>query len=123
MAIFTKRGTEITQEFIAQQMEKSDAWLYRSITAIYKWQTEDEKAIQATSHSNGVGFNAIDAHILSSFANKLLRVIFSRPNRKRLPVRKWSSMLGNFFASPPAKVLDSANPSWHNTSTSSGETK
>ena len=97
MAIFSKRGTEITQEFIAQQMEKSDAWLYRSITAIYKWQTEDEKAIQATSHSNGVGFNAIDAHILSSFAVQIAQRGFLTVKQKMIARKKMVKYAGQLF--------------------------
>lgn len=106
MAIFTKRGTEITQEFIAQQMEKSDAWLYHSITAIYKWQTEDEKAIQATSHSNGVGFNAIDAHILSSFAKQIASRNFLTPKQKAIARKKMTKYTGQLLNIARSKIKE-----------------
>ncbi|MDB4490240.1 hypothetical protein N9045_01855 [bacterium] len=46
-------------------------WMARGILAIYDRQTQDEQNTQTTRYHNGVGFGAIDAHILSSFAEQL----------------------------------------------------
>lgn len=40
--------------------------------AIYKFQTEDEKHLRETVHSNKVGFNGVDAEILSSFSQQVI---------------------------------------------------
>jgi hypothetical protein len=35
---------------------------------IYKYQTAEEQAQSTTDHNNGMGFNSMDAYILSEFA-------------------------------------------------------
>ena len=40
----------------------------RAIVAIWKFQTPTEQGMKETAEDNGVGFNGVDAHILSSFA-------------------------------------------------------
>lgn len=47
------------------------SWTARAILALYKLQTEDEKSTGETVHENKVGFNGIDAPILSSFAEQI----------------------------------------------------
>lgn len=49
------------------------AWACRAIVALYKCQTPDEQASMETKHHNSAGFNGVDAEILSSFAEQLLR--------------------------------------------------
>jgi hypothetical protein len=46
-------------------------WMARGILAIYDHQTQDEQNTETTRYHNGVGFGAIDAQILSSFAKQL----------------------------------------------------
>jgi len=46
-------------------------WMARGILAIYDRQTEDEQNNETTRYHNGVGFGAVDANILSSFAKQL----------------------------------------------------
>lgn len=60
------------KEFIREKLETNDVWLYRGILAIYDRQTQDEKRINDTVDRNGVGFNAFDADIMSSFAKVLM---------------------------------------------------
>lgn len=60
-----------TKDEIRKNIENSDAWLCRAIRAIYRFQTEHEKCAENTLESNGVGFNGIDAAIMSSFAQQL----------------------------------------------------
>ena len=43
----------------------------RAVMAIFKLQTTDEKRFNKTNHNNGLGFNGVDAPILSSFAKWL----------------------------------------------------
>lgn len=44
----------------------------RAIVVLYKLQTDSEKVDKTTKDSNGVGFTAYDADILSNFAKLLL---------------------------------------------------
>lgn len=62
-----------TKEDIQEGLRTNDHWVVRGILAIYDYQTEDEKNIEDTKHNNGVGFNGVDGHILSSFACQIKR--------------------------------------------------
>jgi len=61
----------LTKEFIKEKLVTDQRWLMRGITAIYEKQTYDEQQSEATKEDNGVGFNGIDAYILSSFAKQI----------------------------------------------------
>ena len=54
---------------IRQGLENNDKWVEKAILAIYRRQTEDEKATENTQHRNGVGFNSADARRLSYYAS------------------------------------------------------
>ena len=54
-----------------REMLKNDEAVKRGLLAIYARQTADEQAAESTSHLNGIGFNGVDAPILSSFAKQL----------------------------------------------------
>lgn len=45
-------------------------WLTRSLVAIYEGQTHQEKITMTTTEDNGIGFNGVDATILTSFAEQ-----------------------------------------------------
>lgn len=54
-----------TKEDITSMLRQSDKAVARGVIAIYRRQTEDEKAVGETKHDNGVGFNGADARYLS----------------------------------------------------------
>jgi hypothetical protein len=60
-------------KMIRHNLRISDRWLTRGLIAIYHLQTADEQSSQATSYRNNMGFGAIDAEILSSFAQQYER--------------------------------------------------
>ena len=62
--ITKKAGMEIIRE----QLRTNDAWLLRGLVVIYGFQTESEQAMGVTAEDNGMGFNGLDAELLSSFA-------------------------------------------------------
>lgn len=64
-------GRKITAQDIKALLERSDRAVERAVVLIYHRQTADERAGEVTVHSNGVGFNAFDAEILSSFAKQI----------------------------------------------------
>lgn len=57
---------------IVDMLKTNPKAVTRGIVAIYQKQTKDEKVTLSTNHHNGIGFNAVDAKILSSFAEQIL---------------------------------------------------
>jgi len=60
-----------TKDQIKEKILSDNRWLCRGILAIYTFQTEHERCSGATLEDNGMGFNGLDANILSSFAKQL----------------------------------------------------
>lgn len=58
------------KEEIQAKLASDDAWLIRGLLAIFKRQTEEEKANDTTKEENGIGFNAFDAPIMSDMAKQ-----------------------------------------------------
>jgi hypothetical protein len=67
-----KPVSKYTKEYIREKLKTSDLWLVKGLIAIYNYQTENEKNSGTTNQSNGVGFNGVDAEILTSFAEQVL---------------------------------------------------
>lgn len=65
--------TELTLDYVKQQLMTDDRWLYRGLLAIYDRQTTDEKIAETTRHDNGKGFTGADAQIMTSMAEQLKR--------------------------------------------------
>lgn len=59
-----------TKAQIAEKLMTNDAWLIRGLLAIYEKQTDDEKNSELTKESNGIGFNAFDATILTDMVKQ-----------------------------------------------------
>lgn len=57
-----------TVEEIKNLMATNDKFIGMAVVQIYNCQTESEKYCKETEENNGVGFNGVDANILSSFA-------------------------------------------------------
>ncbi len=62
---------EWKKEEIKELLEHNDEAVYRAIVRIHRRQTPDEQRCHSTVQSNGVGFSAFDAEILSSFAERI----------------------------------------------------
>ena len=58
-------------EDIKELLKRNDKAVERAITLLYSFQTYDEQKYGHTGENNGVGFNRLDANILSSFAEQL----------------------------------------------------
>jgi hypothetical protein len=61
----------ITKDFIKNQLATNPTWAVKALVKIYERQTIDEQNSQATKENNGIGFNGLDANILSSFAEQV----------------------------------------------------
>jgi hypothetical protein len=65
------KGVQWTPEMVKEKILSDDRALKNALLRIYSFQTEDEKVHEQTSHTNGKGFNGLDAEILTSFAKQL----------------------------------------------------
>ncbi len=68
----TNGNTVWTEENIETLLKSNNRAVEKAIVAIYKRQTEDEKATQATRHSNNVGFSGADASRGTYYAQWIL---------------------------------------------------
>jgi hypothetical protein len=57
-----------TKDEIKGMIATNDEWLEHAILAIYDRQTAQEQSIEVTVEHNGIGFNGVDAYIMSEFA-------------------------------------------------------
>jgi hypothetical protein len=97
MADLTAMTKKDALAFIKEGLRKSDAWLLRGLMVIYGFQTESEKAAQQTAEDNGMGFNGLDAEILSSFAEQYQRRGFLTPKQIDLARRKMVKYAGQLL--------------------------
>ena len=81
---------------ILDLINKRDDAVCRGIVAIYRRQTSQEQLVEATLEHNGVGFNGVDAELLTSLAKQVLdgKTLTEKQiyvGRKR--IRKYSGQL------------------------------
>jgi len=99
-------GKDYTVEGIKEKLRTNDAWLYRGIKAIYAYQTAEEKHAHSTREDNGVGFNHVDALILSSFARQLAVRDFLTPPQIAIARKKMVKYAGQLLRIVESKSHD-----------------
>lgn len=62
-----------TPEKIRELLQTNDIMVERSVLNLFERQTYDEQETQTTKHTNGRGFNGLDAKFLSSLAEWIHR--------------------------------------------------
>lgn len=77
-----------TEDEIRVLVQTNDKVLYGALRKLYAEQTADEQDAGETTHRNGVGFNGVDAKIMSSFAEFLNRTGFLTPKQRAVARRK-----------------------------------
>ena len=77
-----------TIEEMKNLIATNDTVLYKSLIVLYNGQTADEKACGETTHNNGIGFNGVDAPILTSFAEFLKTTKFLTAKQKVIARKK-----------------------------------
>ena len=77
-----------TEEEIKNLIQSNDKVLYGALRKLYACQTADEKINREANHNNGMGFNGIDAPILTSFCEFLERVGFLTIKQKSIARKK-----------------------------------
>lgn len=72
-------GIKITKKnllaFIKYQLTEDKRWAFRALEVIYAQQLPDEKLFNQASHRNNMGFDKIDAKILTVIAERQKRKI------------------------------------------------
>jgi hypothetical protein len=90
-------------EFVRGQLGSNPAWAVKAMVRIYdENQNESEKLSGATIDDNGIGFNGVDAELLSSFSrqvktrgslsNKQLGIVFKKMPKYHSQVIEMSDM-------------------------------
>ena len=86
-----------TKTSIQSLILSNPAALKRAIIKIYERQTAEEQCADQTIEHNGIGFNGIDAEIMSSFAKQLMSRGFLSPKQVAIARRKmpkyWNQIL------------------------------
>ena len=62
---------EWTKDVIKENLRTNVQWMIRCLEVLYLRQTEEEKNNMMTKYNNGMGFNGVDAEILTSFYNQI----------------------------------------------------
>lgn len=70
-----------TPDMIREKIATCDKMVERSLVRLFERQTASEQDAAQTTESNGVGFNGVDAEILTSFAQQIIR----KQNRPSCP--------------------------------------
>lgn len=71
-----------TEDEIKELIQTNDIVLYGALKKLYACQTADEQISHETHEVNGMGFNGVDAPILSSMAEFLEKTGFLTPKQK-----------------------------------------
>ena len=77
-----------TEEEIKNLIQTNDTVLYGALKKLYACQTADEQNAGETREQNGVGFNGVDAPIMSSFCEFLNKTGFLTPKQKAIARKK-----------------------------------
>lgn len=64
-------GTPWTRAAMLDLLDRSNVAVERALLVLYARQTEDERAAGATTEHNGRGFGAVDAELLTSYAQQV----------------------------------------------------
>ena len=65
----TAREKRVVAEWKGK-LASNPVWAVRGLLAVYKYQTEAEKAVGSVTDNNGVGFAGVDGEFLSSLARQ-----------------------------------------------------
>lgn len=96
--------TTVDKAFIRAKLLSDDRWLFRGILAIYGRQTDEEQTHGQTVEDNGVGFNGVDAEILTSFALQLKERGSLSPRQVEIARKKMPKYAGQLAKIATGKV-------------------
>ena len=77
-----------TQDEIRELVQSNDKVLYGAMRKMYECQTADEQMTGTANHRNGIGFNGVDAGIMTSFCEFLNKTGFLTYKQKVIARKK-----------------------------------
>lgn len=77
-----------TQDEIRELVQSNDKVLYGAMRKMYECQTADEQMTGTANHRNGIGFNGVDAGIMTSFCEFLNKTGFLTYRQKEIARKK-----------------------------------
>lgn len=77
-----------TKEEIKNLIQTNDKMVALSLKQLYNYQTEYERTSHETTENNGVGFNGVDAPILTSFTLFYLEKGYLSPKQTEIARKK-----------------------------------
>lgn len=86
-----------TKETVRELLTNRDDAVINGMIRIYDLQTEGEKSTMETEEQNGVGFNSVDGHILSSFVEFHKKTGFITPKQMKLARKKMLKYSGQLL--------------------------
>lgn len=90
-------GKAWTQDMIKELIRTNDKAVVRALLVIYNYQTDSEKAWGETKFDNGIGFNGVDANILTSFAQQVNARGFLSPKQMFIARKKMLKYAGQIL--------------------------
>lgn len=110
----TTTQTQWTVEKLQARMARDPKAVERALVTLFYQQTETERATKTTREDNSVGFNGVDAEILSSFAEQIIRNRGGYPDGRKLSpkqlalaqrkVRKYAAQLLRLSGIKPVRT-------------------
>lgn len=91
------KGRTWTQDDIKELLRNNDRAVIRALLVIYNYQTDSEKASGETKFDNGIGFNGVDAYILTSFAQQVNSRGFLSPKQMNIARKKMLKYSGQIL--------------------------
>lgn len=88
MTTTTSVSKDTLLAYLRSQLSQNPAWAIKALTLVYAHQTADEQADKKTSLKNGAGFNGLDAEILSSFSEQVIKGRKLSPKQMAIVHRK-----------------------------------
>lgn len=82
------KRTDWTKAEIRTMLESDNIWLCRGLVAIFDKQTAEEQRDGRTEVDNGIGFNGVDAEILTNFALRIKNPERGFLSAKQLPIAR-----------------------------------
>jgi len=86
------------KKYIQHKLDTNDMWMYTALTRLYDKQTFEEKVYDEVLEKNKVGFNGVDADLLSSYAKQYENKKFLTPTQKkwcRAKIKKYWEQIWN----------------------------
>jgi hypothetical protein len=92
-------------ETIKERLLISDKWVTEGVIRIFEYQTASEQDSHQTSEDNGVGFNGVDAELLTSYAKFAIKSGFLTKGQMTYARKKMLKYSGQLAKIANSKII------------------